>query len=499
MSATSDKYEAVIGLEVHAQLLTQTKMFCGCDSDYLNAPSNSRVCPICMGMPGAMPSVNAKAIEFGIMTGLALNCTIPEETKFDRKNYAYPDLMKGYQISQFDQPIASNGWVVVDSAGDEVTIRVNRVHLEEDVAKATHLRPRSGDGYSLLDVNRAGVPLMETVSEPDLRTPDQAREYLIKLRAIFRYLGVSVANMDEGSFRCDANVSVRPKGVAELFPKVEVKNMNSLRSIVRALEYEIERQTNLMEQGQVVTQETRGWIEDKGVTVSQRTKEDAHDYRYFPEPDLPVIDISPTWVQDIRDNLPALPEERLNQLINEFGLPENDAKVLVADKETVDFFERVMHQATTSQADFAGRSRSICNWITGEMARLFRANDISMRQSKVAPEYLSRLQDMVDDSTLTTTMAKSVFEQIFELGTDPDTVVNEQGMARVGDANALAPIVDDVLKSNAKAVEDYRSGTESAVKFLVGQVMKATKGTADPSVARSVLLEYLDKSKDAND
>ncbi len=499
LSGIADKYESVIGLEVHAQLLTQTKMFCGCESDYLNAPSNSRVCPVCMGMPGAMPSVNAKAIEFGIMTGLALNCAIPDETKFDRKNYAYPDLMKGYQISQFDQPIASNGWVKVESAGHEVTIRVNRVHLEEDVAKATHVRPRSGDGYSLLDVNRAGVPLMETVSEPDLRTPDQAREYLIKLREIFRYLGVSVANMEEGSFRCDANVSVRLKGVTELSPKVEVKNMNSLRSIVRALEYEIQRQTGLMEAGEPVIQETRGWLEDRGVTISQRTKEDAHDYRYFPEPDLPVIDINAAWVQEIRDNLPILPEDRFKNLLEQFDLPENDAKALVADKDTVDFFERVMHQYDRSNGNIERRSRSICNWITGEMARLFRIHDVSMKHSKILPEHLSRLQDMIDDATLTSTMARSVFEQAFESGVDPDSLIKNQGITRVGDSEALAPIVDEVLKSNVKAVQDYHAGTESAVKFLVGQVMKATKGAADPNVARSVLLEYLDRNNEASD
>ena len=498
MSAISDKYEAVIGLEVHAQLLTETKMFCGCASDYLNAPSNSRTCPICMGMPGAMPAANAKAIEFGIMTGLALNCSIPDETKFDRKNYAYPDLMKGYQISQFDQPIASNGWLVVESGGKEVTVRVNRVHLEEDVAKATHLRPRSGDGYSLLDVNRAGVPLMETVSEPDLRTPDQAREYLIKLRAILRYLGVSVANMEEGSFRCDANISMRPKGFSELFPKVEVKNMNSLRSIVRALEYEIDRQTQLMEAGVVVIQETRGWLEDEGITISQRTKEDAHDYRYFSEPDLPIIDISREWVQELRDALPVLPEDRLRRLTDEFGVTLDDGTLLVADKDTVDFFEHVLQQKPLNQEAIAGRSRNICNWITGEMTRLFRLSNTTMRDNKIQPAYLSRLQDMIDDSTLTTTMAKSVFEQMFETGSDPDSVVSAMGMTRVGDADALAPIVDAVLQLNPKAVQDYLEGTESAVKFLVGQVMKATKGTADPKVARSVLLEYLDSDKRAH-
>ncbi len=498
MSEISGKYEAVIGLEVHAQLLTQTKMFCGCASDYLNARSNSRVCPICMGMPGAMPSVNAKAIEYGIMTGLALNCSIPDETKFDRKNYAYPDLMKGYQITQFDQPIASNGWLVIESDGVEVTVRVNRVHLEEDVAKATHVRPRTGDGYSLLDVNRAGVPLMETVSEPDLRTPDQAREYLIKLREIIRYLGVSLANMDEGSFRCDANVSVRPMGVKELFPKVEVKNMNSLRSIVLALEFEIDRQTKLMERGGVVLQETRGWIEDEGITVSQRAKEDSHDYRYFPEPDLPIIDISREWVREIRDALPVLPEARLNELTNVFGLSFHDAKLLVTNKETVDFFELVMREDSQGGSETQDRSRSVCNWITGEMTRLLRIHDMSIIETRINPSQLARLQNMVDDSTLTNTMAKSVFEQMFESGMDPATIVSELGMSRVGDADSLGPIVNDVLRANIKAVQDYLGGTDSAVKFLVGQVMKATKGTADPSVARSVLLEYLDKNKEPN-
>ena len=495
MSAIREKYEAVIGLEVHAQLLTLSKMFCGCAADYLNAPSNSRLCPICMGMPGAMPAVNEKAVEFGIMTGLALNCSIPNETKFDRKNYPYPDLMKGYQITQYDQPVGSNGWLVVGASGDEVTIRINRVHLEEDVAKATHIRPRTGDGYSLLDVNRAGVPLMETVSEPDLRSPEQAREYLIKLREIFRYLGVSAANMDEGSFRCDANISLRPKGVDELFPKVEIKNMNSLRSIVRALEYEIGRQSELMDAGVVVIQETRGWLETEGITISQRIKGDAHDYRYFPEPDLPVIDISRSWVEKLRGALPVLPEERLRRLKEEFGLGLEDAGFLVADKHAVEFFENVLAQSSFSQQDIVGRSRNICNWITGEMTRLFRLSDTTMKDCDVVPAYLSRLQDLVDDSTLTMTMAKSVFGTMFETGDDPDTVVGALGMTRVGDSKALAPVVDEVVRSNSKAVQDYLDGTESAVKFLVGQVMKATKGAADPNVARSVLLEYLEASQ----
>ena len=332
-------WEAVIGLEVHAQLLTSSKMFCGCPAEYVQGEPNTRVCPVCLGMPGVLPVINRQAVEFVMMTGLALNCTIASYTQFDRKNYPYPDLMKGYQISQYDNPIASGGWLDLDVDGERRRVGVTRVHLEEDVAKLQHVRDGSGEAYSLVDVNRAGVPLMETVSEPDMRSPEEARQYLLAFRSILQYLGVSTADMEKGAFRCDANVSVRPVGSTELTSKVEVKNMNSFRSVFHALEYEVERQVAVLEDGGRVVQETRGWSEDRAATVSQRTKEYAHDYRYFPEPDLPPLAISREWVEEVRARLPQLPAARRDRFTEQYGLSLYDASHLTASKDMADFFE----------------------------------------------------------------------------------------------------------------------------------------------------------------
>ena len=322
-------YETVIGLEVHAQLQTKSKMFCRCSSDYAGASPNTHVCPVCLGMPGVLPTINRQAVEYTIMTALALNCTISEHTKFDRKNYPYPDLMKGYQISQYDAPFGLRGSLAIDVDGREKEVGITRVHLEEDVAKLLH-RTSNGEAYSLVDVNRSGVPLMEVVGEPDLRSPEEARQYLMKLRSILRYLDVSTANMEEGSFRCDANISIRPEGSKELLAKVEVKNMNSFRAVYRAMEYEVKRQIKAAETGTKITQETRGWVEEKGITVSQRSKEYAHDYRYFPEPDLPPLTLSRVQVEEIKTKLPELPEARRNRFVAEYGLTLYDANLLTS-------------------------------------------------------------------------------------------------------------------------------------------------------------------------
>jgi len=321
-------YETIIGLEVHAQLLTKSKMFCRCSADYASAPPNTHVCPVCLGMPGVLPTINKKAVEYTIMTALTLNCTIPQFTKFDRKNYPYPDLMKGYQISQYDAPIGIQGWVMLEAEGRKRRINIKRVHLEEDVAKLVHRSTPWGEPYSLVDVNRSGVPLMEIVGEPDLRSPEEARQYLIKLRTILQYLGVSTGNMEEGSFRCDANISIRPVGSQDGFAKVEVKNMNSFKAVYRALEYEAERQRRVAEEGGKLVQETRGWVEEKGITVMQRSKEYAHDYRYFPEPDLPPLVLSPSWVEEIKSRLPELPEARRDRFVSQYGLSPYEANLL---------------------------------------------------------------------------------------------------------------------------------------------------------------------------
>ncbi|HJW87918.1 MAG TPA: Asp-tRNA(Asn)/Glu-tRNA(Gln) amidotransferase subunit GatB, partial [Dehalococcoidia bacterium] len=336
MVSIAVEYEIIIGLEVHAQLLTRSKMFCTCSADYASTPPNTHVCPICLGMPGVLPRINRQAVEYTVMTALALNCTIPPQTKFDRKNYPYPDLVKGYQISQYDSPISVNGWLDLDGGR---RIGIERVHLEEDTAKLIHRTSPLGESFSLVDVNRSGVPLMEVVSQPDMRSPEEARGYLMKLRTILQYLGVSTGNMEEGSFRCDANISLRPKGSSTLLPKAEVKNMNSFRAVYLALEYEAKRQKQLLEQGQQPVQETRGWVDEKGITVLQRSKEYAHDYRYFPEPDLPPLVFSPQWIEEIRRKLPELPEARRERFMAQYGLSPYDAGLLTASRAMADYFE----------------------------------------------------------------------------------------------------------------------------------------------------------------
>ena len=395
------EYEIVIGLEVHVQLLTQSKMFCGCRADYQSAPVNSRVCPVCLGLPGALPVINARAVEYTIRTGLALDCAIPRFTKFDRKNYPYPDLMKGYQISQYDLPIAVDGRLEIPLGDGVKTVGVRRVHLEEDVAKMQHF-PGEDGGYSLVDVNRSGVPLMEVVSEPDLRSADEARAYLMALHSLLQYLGVSTGNMQDGSFRCDANISLRPAGGDALGTRTEIKNMNSFRSVFQALNFEAERQRRTLESGGRVVQETRGWVEGRGVTVSQRSKEEAHDYRYFPEPDLPPLDLAPDWVERIRAGLPELAPQRCARFGREYGLPAYDARLLTVSKAMADYYERAAELAAASAlAGGAGRGREswakqVSNWMLGDLARLLNLENRDIADSPVSPEYLVELIGMVE-------------------------------------------------------------------------------------------------------
>ncbi len=494
-TAVATNYEPVIGLEVHAQLLTRSKMFCSCRSDYQGAEPNTTVCPVCMGMPGSLPVINRRAVEYVIMTGLALNCTIAEHTKFDRKNYPYPDLMKGYQISQYDQPIASRGWMTLLVDGQEKGAGITRVHLEEDVAKLFHRADPSGETYSLLDVNRAGVPLMEIVGEPDLRSTEEARHYLVNLHGILQYLGVSTGNMEEGSFRCDANISVRPKGSTTFGTKVEVKNMNSFRSVYRALEYEIERQERVVREGGRIVQETRGWVEDRSVTVSQRSKEYAHDYRYFPEPDLPPLAISRQWVEEIRSRMPELPEARRTRYMQEYGLPAYDAALLTASKPTADFFEAVVALKRLDGEALRQRAKATANWMLGEVARLMNASGKDLDGSTLRPEHLSELLDMVDMGTLSTTMAKEVWEETFATGKSPGHVVREKGLSQISDASSIEPAVEEALRANAAAVADYLKGKETAIRFLVGQVMKATRGRGNPALVNQVMKEKLEAIK----
>ena len=491
MAEADKKYEAVIGLEVHAQLLTRSKMFCSCPSDYIQAAPNTVVCPVCLGMPGTLPVINSKAVEFVIMTGLALNSEIAEATQFHRKNYPYPDLMKGYQISQYDGPIANGGWLDIEVDGAHKRVNVTRVHLEEDVAKLQHRQAADGEDYSLVDVNRSGSPLMETVSEPDMRSPEEARQYLMNLRAILQYLGVSTGNMEDGSFRCDANISIRPVNSTELFPKVEVKNMNSLRAVYRALQYEEERQIKVVEEGGQVVQETRGWVEDRGVTFSQRTKEYAHDYRYFPEPDLPPLSISRQWVDDIRSRLPELPGARRDRFISTYELPVYDASQLTASRATADFFEETLKAKETQPSALAAKSKAIGNWMLGDLAGLLNASGAELGESKITPSHLREFTDLIDAGTISGPAAKTVLEEMFKSGKQPQAIAQEQGLTQISDAGQLDGTVAEVLERNEQAVQDYLGGKETALKFLVGQVMKETRGRASPALVNQMLEDKL--------
>ena len=488
------EYETVIGLEVHVQLQTQSKMFCSCRADYQSAAVNSRVCPVCLGLPGALPVINKRAVEYTVMTGLALNCDIPRLTKFDRKNYPYPDLMKGYQISQFDLPLAVDGHLKIEAGGTSKSIGVRRVHLEEDVAKLQHF-PEDDGGYSLVDVNRSGVPLMEIVSEPDLRSAEEARSYLTTLHSMLQYLGVSTGNMQDGSFRCDANISIRPKGSEEFGNRTEIKNLNSFRSVFQALNYETDRQRRVLEDGARVVQETRGWIEGRAATVSQRSKEDAHDYRYFPEPDLPPLDIDPAWVEDIRERLPELAPERRARFQEDYNLPEYDARLLSDSRAMADYFEQAMGRAILPGQSGDAHAKQVSNWMLGDLSGLLNQENRDISQSPVSPEHLVELIVLVEEGTISVTMAKSVLEEAYACGGSPRQIVEERGYTQISDTSSVEPAVREALESNPRAVADYLSGKESAAKFLVGQVMKITRGQAKPDLVNQLVSDALERTR----
>lgn len=493
------EYETIIGLEVHAQLLTKSKMFCSCSADYASAPPNTHVCPICLGMPGVLPAINEKAIEYTVMTALALNCSIAEQAKFDRKNYPYPDLMKGYQISQYDMPISQHGWLTLDIDGTQKRVGITRVHLEEDVAKLTHRTAPEGESYSLMDVNRSGVPLMEIVGEPDITSPEEARQYLMKLRAILQYLGVSTGNMEEGSFRCDANISIRPAGTTDYLAKVEVKNMNSFKAVYRALDYEAQRQRQELENGGKLTQETRGWVEEKGITVSQRSKEYAHDYRYFPEPDLPPLVFDRAWVEEIRSRLPELPDVTRDRFMTAYGLPAYDANLLTESKAMASYFEDCIKLVTGSSdgANLHKRAKTVSNWLLGDFSRMLNATNTDIEETKVTPKHLIEMLDLVEKGDLSGPAAKVVFEDMFTDGKTAGDIVAEKGLSQISDSSEIEEVVGQIIDSNSQAVSDFEAGKQQALAFLIGQVMKATRGRANPGVAKEVLLEKLGGNRDA--
>ena len=496
-SAAAAGFEAVVGIEVHAQLRTRSKMFCACASDYFAAEPNTRVCAVCLGMPGVLPVVNREAVDRTILAGLAFGCGIAPDSRFDRKNYPYPDLMKGYQISQYDRPICSGGAVPIGEDGEERAIRLERIHLEEDTARLLHReQPGADGGYSLLDVNRSGVPLMEIVSKPDIRSAAEAVACLRKLRQTLRYLGVSDADMEKGSFRCDANISLRRPG-DPLGAKVEIKNMNSFRAVQRAIEFEIGRQADVLGGGGAVEQETRGYVDDTGRTVSQRSKEEAHDYRYFPEPDLPPLAIPRERVEALRARLPELPDARRERFRRDYGLAEADARLLVETRARADAYEEAVALAAGDGAGVearAERAQAVARWFTGGVAALLNevGGEAELSDTKLTPAHVAELVRLTADGTITAATAREALAEAFASGEAPGAIVAARGLAQVRDDAAIAAAAAAVVEAHPKPVADYRGGKESALQFLLGQVMRETRGRADPREAREALRAVLD-------
>jgi aspartyl-tRNA(Asn)/glutamyl-tRNA(Gln) amidotransferase subunit B len=484
-SSGIDSHEAVIGLEVHAQLSTATKMFCGCSTAFGAAP-NTQTCPVCQGMPGSLPVINRRAIEFGVATALALGCRVNGLNRFARKHYYYPDMPKNYQISQYEEPLAEHGRLVVDVDGVSREVGIQRLHLEEDVGKLLHEGALETATASNVDFNRAGVPLMEIVSRPDIRSPEEAGAYLRALRTILIYLGVCDGNMEEGSLRCDANVSVRRRGEAELGTKVEIKNMNSFRNVQHALEYEIGRQARALVSGERIVQETRLWDPDRGRTASMRSKEFAHDYRYFPEPDLPPLDLSPAWVAEVQARLPELPAARRQRFTEAYALSAQDALLLTQGRGLADYFEEA--------ARSLGKPKVVANWVLNELLREVPGDDDrAIAGCPVPAPNLVGLLRLIDDGTISGRIAKDVFDRMCRSGETAQAIVEREGLRQVADAGALGSVVDQVLAAHPKVVEDFRAGKKAALGFLVGQVMKSTQGRANPALVNSLLTEKLPK------
>ena len=483
------KFEAVIGLEVHVQLNTNTKIFCNCSTAYSGAEPNTHVCEICSGQPGVLPVLNKEVLGRAVRTGLAFNCAIARRTKFDRKNYFYPDLPKGYQVSQFDMPICGRGYIIIPLPAEngsigEKTIGITRIHMEEDAGKNVH-----GDaGRSFVDLNRAGVPLLEIVSEPDMRSAQEARDYLEKLKLVLKYVDVSDCNMEDGSLRCDANVSIRPMGETKLGTKTEIKNMNSFKGVQKAIEYEITRQIEMVTRGEKIIQETRLYDDAKGITLSMRKKEEAFDYRYFPEPDLPPYDISEDTINDIRSKLPEMPDAKFKKYTENFGLSEYDARLISSSLPMTVFFEKC--------AGAYKNYKLISNWLMGDIMKKMNESLVTdISKIKIKPEHLIEMLNLIDSGTISGKIAKTVVDQMYDTGESPGAIISRLGLVQVSDEGLILKIITETLQENQKSVDDYIAGKEAAKGFLVGQIMKKTRGKANPKLVNEMLEAELKKIK----
>ena len=475
-------YEMIIGLEVHAQLKTKSKIFCSCPTEF-GKPANENTCPICLGMPGVIPVLNKKAIQLAMKACLSTNCHIASVNRFARKNYFYPDLPKGYQISQFELPLGIDGHVNIQINGTKKKIGLTRIHMEEDAGKLIHGENLGSPGKSYVDFNRTGVPLVEIVSEPDLRSGEEAREYLTQLKSILDYAEVSDCNMEEGSLRCDANVSVRPEGQKEFGTRTETKNLNSFRFVQRAIEYEFNRQIKVLEQGDSIVQETRLYDSNKGVTFTMRSKEEAHDYRYFPEPDLVPVEISDEWIKETMDNLPELPEQKRERFVQSYNIPEYDAVVLTTSRNIADYYEK--------SVSLYPEPKEISNWIMGELLRQLKIDGRKIDESPIKPEGLIALLKLIKEGTLSAKMAKTVFEEMYQSSKSATEIVAQKGLAQITDSSTIENLVDEILKINTGQVEQYKNGKEKVFGFLVGQIMKQSKGQADPALVNKLLKDRI--------
>jgi aspartyl-tRNA(Asn)/glutamyl-tRNA(Gln) amidotransferase subunit B len=473
------EFEPVIGLEVHAQLKTKTKIFCSCSTSF-GAPPNTHTCPVCLGMPGVLPVLNKKVVEFTLRMAIAINCQIGRESRFARKNYFYPDLPKGYQISQYELPIGENGYIEIESNHDKKRIGITRIHMEEDAGKLGHDPDRP---LSMVDFNRTGVPLIEIVSDPDIRSPEEAGAYLRKLRSIVRYIGICDGNMEEGSFRCDANISIRPKGSDTLGTRAELKNLNSFKHVEKALHFEIDRQKEILEDGGHVVQETRLWDPDKNRSTSMRSKEEAHDYRYFPDPDLLPLVIDEDWIDAVKKTLPELPDEKKKRFTIEYSLPSYDATFLTSSRELADYFEACV--------DKFPNPKQVSNWVMGSLLGLLNVEGKSINESPISPQNLASLLKLIDDGVISGKIAKTVFDEMAQTGKPPKEIVEEKGLVQVTDVSAIDEVVSAVISRCPKEVEEYKNGKTKLLGFFVGQVMKETKGKANPKIVNEILKDKL--------